>query len=121
MCKNNSYYTCLFRRINICWIPQKMFEHTASRRSNDFLGTQQMLMYEETGPTFSRKQHRTKVTPSRHFNHLSTCQDFCRLLHHLLIFLDSLYCKQYGHRSGSSLVRVHKVSFHDKNTSLKCA
>ena len=39
----------------------------------------------------------------------------CRLLSHLLIFLGSLNCKQYGPKSeGSSLVRVHSVCFLDK-------
>ena len=43
---------------------------------------------------------------------------FCRLLSHLVMFLDNMYCKQYGPRSDSSLwsslIRVHCVCFHDK-------
>ena len=35
--------------------------------------------------------------------------DFCCLLSHLLIFLGSLYCKQYGPRLVCSLIRVHSL------------
>ena len=44
--------------------------------------------------------------------------DFCLLLSLLLMFLGSLYCKQYGPRSdcslGSKLIGVHSVCFFDK-------
>ena len=52
---------------------------------------------------------------SKILNPFSASYNFYHLLSHLLMFLGSLYCKQYGIRSErSSLIRVHSVCFHVK-------
>ena len=45
---------------------------------------------------------------------------FCRLLFHLLIFLGSLYCKQYGPRSDSEVCSGLIVFASMIKSSLKC-
>ena len=49
ICKNSDH-TCLFHCINACRVPRTTFEHGAwrSTRSNNFLGSWQMLMHENT-------------------------------------------------------------------------
>ena len=51
-------------------------------------------------------------------NLFPTVTTFVTCSSHLLIFLGSLYCKQYGPRSDcsirSSLIRVHSVCLHNK-------
>ena len=55
--------------------------------------------------------------PTYQLNLFPASHNFCCLLSHLLMFLGSLYSKQYGPRSdcsqGSSLIRIHSVCFHD--------
>ena len=69
---------------------------------NALCPSQQLLNYVKT------------ISNSSPASHNFPCQ-----LSHLLIFLGSLYCKQYEPRSGcfqgSSLIRVHIVCFHLKN------
>ena len=68
------------------------------------------------------------LEPSHHALHrfiaefklIPASHDFCHLLSHLLMFLDSLYGEQYRPRSdfpGSSLVMGYIVYFHDKISS----
>ena len=60
---------------------------------------------------YFRKGAETKSFP--------TSQDVCRLSSRLLIFLDILYCKQYGSRLDCILIKVDNVCSCDK-INLEC-